>query len=177
MTTTTLSTVMLLMLLVALALGSVLPDERRSVNCAPNRPCTADAIPHCIKGWDIPIFGNCDLLDALCSGEEEDFSGSCMVNIEQSPDYMRVVVSDSETSNPDERRSVNCGHPRPCTLDLIPHCIKGWDIPIFGNCALVEALCNGEEEDHSDSCMVNIDKSPYYMRVVVSDSETSDPGV
>ncbi|XP_025098389.1 uncharacterized protein LOC112566423 [Pomacea canaliculata] len=82
MKTTTLSTVMLLMLLMAVALGSVIVDELKypfAVNCEEPRICTPDLIPYCIKGRRDPVRGHCELQDAICNGEELDPSNSCFL--------------------------------------------------------------------------------------------------
>ncbi|XP_025098936.1 uncharacterized protein LOC112566790 isoform X2 [Pomacea canaliculata] len=123
MTTTTLSTVMLLMLLVALALGSVLADEYSfPVNCEDRSVCTYDRTPYCIKGRREPVRGHCEFRDAICSGEEEDPNNTCFLPYPISCD-----------GPPDERA---------CFRDLRPWCVVGRLEPVRGHCAIQEAICD-----------------------------------
>ncbi|XP_025098935.1 uncharacterized protein LOC112566790 isoform X1 [Pomacea canaliculata] len=125
MTTTTLSTVMLLMLLVALALGSVLADEPTypfPVNCEEPRDCTEDQIPYCIIGRDEPVYGHCEIQDAICDGEEWDPSNSC---------FLPYAISCDEPADD-----------RECARDARPWCVVGRARPVRGHCAIQEAICD-----------------------------------
>ncbi|XP_025098934.1 uncharacterized protein LOC112566788 isoform X2 [Pomacea canaliculata] len=137
MTTTTLSTVMLLMLLVALALGSVIVDEKQypfRVNCGWPRICTPDLIRYCIKGRLNPVYGSCEIQEAICNGEDWDPSKSCFLPY-----------------------PVFCDLPheeRPCYLDLSPWCLEGRSEPVHGHCELQDAICNENAVfDVSHSCL------------------------
>ncbi|XP_025098942.1 uncharacterized protein LOC112566793 isoform X2 [Pomacea canaliculata] len=114
---------MLLMLLVALALGSVLADEYSfPVNCEEPRLCTDDRTPYCIKGRREPVRGHCEFQDALCRGEKEDPSNTCFL-----PYPIRC------DRPPDERA---------CVRDCRPWCVVGRSEPLRGHCAIQRAICD-----------------------------------
>ncbi|XP_025098941.1 uncharacterized protein LOC112566792 [Pomacea canaliculata] len=116
---------MLLVLWVALCLGSVLADEPTypfPVNCEEPRDCTEDQIPYCIIGRDEPVYGHCEIQDAICDGEEWDPSNSCFLPY-----------------------AISCDQPaddRECGRDARPWCVVGRARPVRGHCAIQEAICD-----------------------------------
>ncbi|XP_025099753.1 uncharacterized protein LOC112567320 [Pomacea canaliculata] len=49
---------------------------------------------------------------------------------------------------------LDCGPNASCTNDQNPWCIKGDSKPLFGHCAIQEAICNGGELDMSNACLL-----------------------